>query len=276
MSFRNFLTSLTFFKHLLLAVVITLFAVFLVLTSLKYYSLHGESVEVPHLYGYSEYEFSALLKRLELKYAVTDSSYVESVAAGGVIDQVPDAGHRVKRGRTLFLTINAIAPEQVALPRLTDISLRQSLSQLESVGLIPGQITYKPSEFRNLVLMATIGGREVSAGQLIAKGTSVDLTVGSGGEMEMVFLPDLTGLTLNLARQIIAESMLTVGAVIYDNTVSSRNDSLYALIHRQNPDFKGATRVQSGSSVDLWVTTDENLIYRQTEGDNPENEEDQP
>ncbi len=260
MSIRNFLTSKTFLKHLLLAVVISLVAVYLVLTSLKLYTRHGEAIEVPNLYGLTENEFSRILDRLDLKYEITDSTYVEEVIAGGVIDQVPDAGHKVKSNRTLFLTLNAIAPEQVALPRLTDISLRQSLAQLETAGLIPGDIIYKPSEFRNLVLEAKIGGREVFPGEMVAKGTRVDLTVGSGDGSEMVTLPDLKGLTLGTARAILSEAMLAPGAIIYDNTVVSRYDSLNAVVWRQHPDFRQTNTVPAGSSVDIWVTTDENLL----------------
>jgi hypothetical protein len=262
MSIRNFLTSKTLLKHLLLAAVVSLVAVYLVLTSLKLYSRHGEVIEVPNLYGLTESEFIRILDRLDLKYEIADSAYVEEVVAGGVIDQVPDAGHKVKSNRTLFLTLNAIAPEQVALPRLTDISLRQSLSQLETVGLIPGDIIYKPSEFRNLVLEARVGGREVFTGEMIAKGTRVDLTVGSGDGSEMVSLPDLTGLTLGTARAILSESMLTTGAIIYDNTVISRYDSLNAVIWRQHPNIRQLSNIPAGSSVDIWVTTDQNLLNR--------------
>ncbi len=269
MSIRNFLTSKIFFRHFALAVGITSFAVFLILNSLKLYTRHGESIPVPDLKGLTEYEFSRILDQQHLKYIITDSTYVEEMVAGGVVDQVPDAGLRVKRNRKLFLTINAIAPEQIAIPPLTDISLRQSLAQIESAGLIPGDITYKPSEFRNLVLQATIGGREVVTGEMVAKGTRVDLVVGSGEEMELVFLPNVTGLTLQDARQIIAHSILSLGAVIYDNTIFSRTDSMLARVWRQHPDYRSVLNVHAGTSIDLWVTTDESKFIE----NNPENKE---
>ena len=243
MSIRNFLSSKTFIKHLAFSIGISLVAVFLILTSLKLYTRHGEAIVVPDLTGLTEYEFERLLKKSDLEYSITDSTFIEGMVAGSVVDQVPDAGHRVKRHRTLFLTINAIAPEQVVIPRLTDISLRQSLSQLESAGLIPGNITYKPSEYKNLVLEANIGGRVLGEGQTVAKGSKIDLIVGSGEEMELVFLPNLTGLTLQTAQLIVAESMLTIGAIIYDNTVVSRYDSLNARVWRQHPDYRSVLNV---------------------------------
>lgn len=273
MSIRNFLTSKTFFKHLASAIGISLVAVFLILISLKLYTRHGEAIVVPDLTGLTEYEFERLLRKSDLEYSITDSTYIEGMVAGSVVDQVPDAGHRVKRHRTLFLTINAIAPEQVKVPRLTDISLRQSLSQLESAGLIPGNITYKPSEYRNLVLEATIGGRDLQEGETVAKGSKIDLIVGSGEEMELVFLPNLTGLTLQTAQLIVAESMLTIGAIIYDNTVVSRYDSLNARVWRQHPDYRSVLNVNAGSSVDLWISMDDNKINQVNEEETEPQEE---
>jgi eukaryotic-like serine/threonine-protein kinase len=268
MGIRNFLTSRTFLKHLILATGISLAAIFLVLLSLKLYTRHGETIAVPDLYGYTEVEFREILEKLDLKYRITDSTYIENVTAGGVIDQVPEPGHGVKINRTLFITINAIAPEQVTIPRLTDISLRQSLAQLESAGLLPGEVTYKPSEFKNLVLQAKANNREVFEGDKVAKGTRIDLIVGSGQEMELVYLPVINGLTLETARQIIAESMLSVGAVIYDNTIISRYDSLNARVWKQQPDYRTIMQVNIGSSVDIWVSMDENKFIEDIEEEN--------
>ena len=271
MSIKRFLTSRLFFKHLILSIVISLAGVLFILTILKFYTLHGESSPVPDLYGLTEDEFSRLLQKSGMRYEIIDSTYMEEVVAGGVIDQVPDAGHNVKHNRVIFLTINAVAPEQIAIPRLTDISLRQSLSQLETSGLLPGAITYKPSEFHNLVLQATINGKEIRAGDFVSKGTRVDLVVGTGDNQQAVNLPDVKGLTLEMARQIISESMLNVGAVIYDVSVVNRYDSLNARVWRQHPDVSISSLVNTGSSIDLWVSLDESRFIGNNRDDNEEN-----
>jgi len=270
MSIKRFLTSRLFFKHLILSIVISLAGVLFILTILKFYTQHGESSPVPDLYGLTENEFSRVLHKSGMRYEIIDSTYMEEVVAGGVIDQVPEAGHHVKQNRVIFLTINAVAPEQVPVPRLTDISLRQSLSQLEASGLLPGEITYKPSEFHNLVLQATINGREIRAGESVSRGTRVDLTVGTGDNQQAVYLPDVKGLTLEMARQIISESMLNVGAVIYDISVVNRYDSLNARVWRQHPDVSVSSLVNTGSSIDLWVSLDESRFIGNSLNDNEE------
>jgi eukaryotic-like serine/threonine-protein kinase len=265
MHVRNFLSSKAFLKHFTLALGITLAVIFLVLTSLKVYTLHGKSVQVPDLYGLTENEFAEILDDANLEYVISDSTYINEVAAGGVIDQVPEPGQKVKKGRKLFLTLNAVSPEMVPVPPLTDISLRQSLSQIESAGLLPGDITYQPSEFRNLVLAAQIGGRKIITGEMVPKGTKIDLIIGSGQESGMIYLPDLTGLPLLTARQVLAENLLSVGAVVYDNSIVTRNDSLNARVWRQQPDASSVFEVNIGSSVDIWVSMDENKLIESSE-----------
>lgn len=257
MSLKQFLTSRLFFRHLALAVALVTVSILIVLLALKFYTRHGESLAVPDLLGMTEEQFSVVLEKSNLKYVIVDSTYKEEVVAGGVIDQVPDAGMHVKRNRKVFITINAVAPEQVSVPPLTDISMRQSLAQLESVGLLPGAITYKPSEFHNLVLEATYNGRRVITGELLPKGSQINLVVGTGDGRGSVSLPDLKGLTLDMARTTLIDSMLNLGAVIYDQTVLSRIDTLQARVWKQHPDRTGSRYVSVGASVDVWLTIDE-------------------
>ncbi len=257
MSLKQFLTSRLFFRHFALSVTIAAVTVLIVLLALKFYTRHGESLPVPDLLGMTEDQFSVVLDKSNLKYVIVDSTYKEEVVAGGVIDQVPDAGMHVKRNRKIFITINAVAPEQVSVPPLTDISMRQSLAQLESVGLLPGTITYKPSEYHNLVLEANFNGRRVITGEMLPKGSQINLVVGTGDGRGSVSLPELKGLTLDLARTILIDSMLTLGAVIYDQSVVSRIDTLQARIWKQHPDRSGSPFVSIGSSVDVWLTVDE-------------------
>lgn len=273
MSIKRFLTSTVFLKHLVLAGAASLLLVLLVLFMLKFYTRHGESFEVPDLYGFNIQESSPLIARSHLRYQIVDSTYIEELRPGVIVEQLPKAGHRVKRNRIIQLTINRWNPEQVAVPRLTDISLRQSLAQLEAAGLQPGEITMRPSEFQNLVLHATLQGRELLVGELVPRGTRIDLIVGTTGMQEQVYLPDFKGLTLDLTRQIMEELMLSSGAVIYDSSVVTATDSIYARVWRQQPDPSMSPFINRGAAVDLWVTTNEALFETPSESEASEEPE---
>lgn len=264
MSFKDFITSRLFLKHFLWSVGITLATIILVLMALKGYTRHGQSFPVPNVYGLTEEEFEKVLDKADLKYQVVDSTYNEEIQPGGVVDQIPEAGHHVKKNRVIYLTLNAMGPEEVLLPRVTDISYRQAVVQLESAGLVAGKVTYEPSEFHNLVLKARLNNRDIFEGEALPRGTVIDLVLGSGEGSGTTTLPDLRGLTLNEARGLLGNASLTVGSLFYDETVVSSDDSLSALIFRQHPSTDFAFQTAIGSSIDLWLTTDAARVEKGT------------
>ncbi len=263
MSLKEFLTSKEFFKQLVKSLAISLGLVFLALLMLQFYTRHGQALPVPELYGMTKDQYTSVLDDADLKFRVTDSTYTLEVPAGGVVDQIPDAGHLVKKNRTVYLTINAVSPEQVTIPRLTDISYRQALAQLESAGLIRGSVSYESSEFQNLVLKARIDGKEAREGEMVDKGTVVDLVVGKTGAAGQERLPDLTGMTLEEARKALYSTSLSLGVLLYDETVLSSADTLSAWVFRQHPSNAFTTFVTSGSEIDLWLTTDPSKAGRE-------------
>lgn len=256
MSFAKFLTSRRFFIHLLIAVLILLVLIIVVLQGLKMYTRHGESEPVPDFAGMTKEDAVRTAEQNNLRIEFIDSLFVEGATPGSVVDQVPEAGHPVKVNRKIFLTTNSIQPELVSLPRLVNISLRQAQVLVENSGLQIGQIRYQPSEYSNLVLEVQIDSTRISAGKKLAKGTMVDLVVGKTGNMQ-TSLPDLTGLTLDEAKSMLTESMLNSGVLIYDASVLTSEDSVQAVIWRQQPDPRITGSVPAGSSVDLWMTVDQ-------------------
>jgi hypothetical protein len=59
-----------------------------------------------------------------------------------------------------------------------------------------------------------------------------------------------------MAKNILNNTMLNTGVVIYDKTIVSENDSLNALVWKQYPSTKNTMQISLGTSVDLWLTTD--------------------
>ena len=185
-----------------------------------------------------------------------DSVYNKFSEPGTIVDQVPKSGKQVKEGRMIYLTMNALEPEKVKLPRVTDISFRQAEVLLDNCGLTIDSITYEPSEYNDLVLRVEQNSEDVGEGDMLVKGSSVVLVVGqSKGNME-TSLPDLHGLFLEDAHEALMNARLNLGVIIYDRSVSTKNDTLNARIWRQMPDNGVTPRVYLGSSVDLWLSVD--------------------
>lgn len=256
MRFIRFLTSRAFLINLVIAAILLAAVLFFTMRGLEKYTRHGQSNPVPDFTGMLPVEAQNMARQNNIKVEIVDSLYLDDAIPGTVVDQIPRPGHGVKLHRTIFLTINASNPETVTLPKLTDISFRQAQVLIENSGLQMGNITYRPSEFDNLVLGVQIDSTNLNPGKHLPKGTKIDLIVGRQMGNQTTPLPDLTGLTIDQARATLSASMLNPGVVIYDGTVFSVEDSLNARIWQQRPNPRSTPEILLGSSVDLWATID--------------------
>jgi beta-lactam-binding protein with PASTA domain len=224
---------------------------------LKLYTKNGQSNPVPDFYSMQVAEAQNLAQKAKLKVEVIDSSYNNEVAPGAIIDQVPEKGFGVKENRTVFLTINSKMPEQVIVPKLTNISFRQAQVLIENSGLVIGNIIYQPSEFNDLVLDVQKDSMQITAGEKLIKGESIDLVVGRVEGNTSTPLPSLIGLSINEASVELTNAMLNRGVIIYDESILSAEDSLNARVWKQRPTPKIQRDVNLGSNIDIWVTVDQ-------------------
>ncbi|MBV5312013.1 MAG: PASTA domain-containing protein [Prolixibacteraceae bacterium] len=256
MTLKEFLKSKTFKYNALAAVGITIFLIVLNMLALRIYTDHGESVEIPDLKGKTSREVKAILDNLDLRFQIQDSVYTQETAPGTVLDHYPKAGMKVKENRTVFITLCAISQEMIPMPQLTDISHRQATNLIESSGLIAGNIEYKPSEFPNLVLEQKANGRTVRVGEMIPKGTVIDLVLGTDSNGETSEVPTLFGRSLAEARLTIGEAFLNVGTITYDESFTSEDQKDKGLIWKQSPDPAEVFEVTHGTPIDIWLTID--------------------
>lgn len=256
MSLSRFLTSRSFLIQLAIAIIIIVALLFITLKSLEKYTRHGQSSPVPNFEGMSKPEAQKVAQHHNLLIEIVDSVFVDNVAPGAIVDQVPEAGHGVKQNRTIFVSINSTQPEMVTLPQLSDISFRQAQVLIENSGLRVGQVSYQPSQFNNLVLEVQFNGKKMNPGQKVPKGSEIHMVIGRTQGNTFTNLPDLTGFTLAEAEQIMVDAMLNSGVVIYDNTITTGTDSLEARVWRQTPSPDNSPSVLLGSFIDLWLTVD--------------------
>ena len=260
MSLKKFLFSRVFLKNLIIAIAIVILLIAGSMFALRIYTHHGEAFPVPDLKGLTEPEVKEKVAEMKLDYQIIDSVYISDDNPGSVIDQVPKPGFKVKQNRTILLTINAKSPEQVMLPKLRDISIRQAKVLIENSGLNLGEVSYVPSEYDDLVLKALYDSTEVFKGRILKKGERIDLVVGRVSGLEKTTVPDLAGLGIEDARLIISDAMLNMGVIIYDDSFTTKEDSLNARIWRQRPDPHTKPEIDMGTSVDMWVTVDQEKI----------------
>lgn len=271
MTLKEFFKTRFFIVNALAAVGITILLVVFIIVFLKVYTDHGDSIEIPDLNGKTTTEVADILSRKDLRFQIQDSIYAPISSPGTVLDQFPKPGMRVKKNRTIFLTICALTQEMISMPQLTDISYRQATNLIESSGLVAGNIEYKQSEFLNLVLEQKVNGRIVGNGELVPKGSIVDLVLGSDSDGSTSQVPVLFGNNLTEARVALDAVYLNIGTVSYDESFTSEDQKTQGQVWKQSPDPTEVLEVERGTSIDIWLTVDPAKLQVKPETKEPDN-----
>lgn len=167
-------------KNLLVIVGAGALIIFLLFLFAHVYTRHNQNIEVPVLSTLQVDEAKSILKSKGLKLEVVDSIYRKGAVPGSVIDQNPEPKSNVKRGRSIYVTIYSRMPQQIAIPGLTDFSLRQAQALLVSMGFTQLTIEETPSEYAGLVLSVIYRGKTLRPDEKVPAGSPLTLIVGSG------------------------------------------------------------------------------------------------
>lgn len=277
MEFLRFIFSKVFAKNLLIAIAIGLFMVIVTLIFLRIYTHHGQAITVPDLTGLTEEEVAVIVAARKLRYEVADSIFYKDIPRGTVAKQNPRPGSKVKAFRRIYLTLNAVSPERVPMPNVNGLSLREARMKLNTYGLNLGKISYKPDFAVNAVLEQKVNDTIATPGALVIKGSDINLVLGMGLSNVSTPVPDLTGFSLYMAREMLADRYLNLGGVIYDESVKTQTDTGFAFVYRQFPQAREDNKLFLGSNVDIWLTTDSTLLPKpeeilpEFETDDPQN-----
>lgn len=261
MSFLRFLASRTFFIHLGIAVILTIIIALVAFKLLDTYTLHGQSITLPDFTGRTLAELEQYQETHHFRFTVIDSFYNEKQLPGSIIMQDPIAGSPVKKGRNIYLTVIAGSPEQIVMPNLVNLSLRQAVSLLESYGLRTGYLTFVPDpeiEHGNLIKAQMLTGDTLQGGTIINKGSTIDLIIGKSPTYSEVPVPLVIGQTLDQAIRTLNKAALNVGSTSFlDN-----DEQEYYKVYRQSPDFADNSYLAMGSPVDLWLRSERNYDFQ--------------
>jgi beta-lactam-binding protein with PASTA domain len=251
MHLKEFILSKIFRKHLLAALLLTVVLLWLTMQILSLYTHRGESLAIPDFSGMTVAEAQRVAKKMSLRFEIEDSVYRVNKKAGTILMQNPGAGHKIKSGRMIYLTLVSSVPGQEEVPKLTDISLRQAKVLLESKGFVLGKVAFVPSEFNDLVLEQKNKGVPLLPGSRLDNGEAIDLVVGRSGSGNETFVPDFSGMALAEAQILLDLKQLQAGSIVFDNTVANRSDSMAARVISQFPLADSTIFVPAGSPVNL-------------------------
>jgi beta-lactam-binding protein with PASTA domain len=259
MSVVDFLKSRLFIKHLLLAIGLTIIVLYLIIFSLSFYTHHGESYTVPDFRGKLPEELRQTALESGSEFVVVDSLYDAKLPKGSVILQDPLPNSKIKHNRTIYLTIVSSEPEKVSMPNLIDLSLRQTISLLETYGLQVGSLEYIPDMAKNAVLKQKYRGVEIEAGKPIKKGSKIDLILGQGIGGDKMTLPFLLGKKQSEVMKILRASSLNIGSEVFEDS----KDTVHARVYKQSPAYGSVKLINMGQHIDVWYRSDKKVNFNE-------------
>ncbi len=259
MRWIDFLKSRLFFKHLLLATGLAFGILFLIIFSLSSYTHHGEFYTVPDFKGKQPSELLQYAEENGFEFVVVDSLYNAKLPTGSILLQDPLADSKVKHSRTIYLTVVSSEPEKVGMPDLRDLSLRQSISLLETYNLQVGSLEYIPDMAKNAVLHQKFKGVEIEPGKPIKKGSRIDLVLGQGMDGNKMQIPFLLGKKQSEVLKILRASSLNIGSEVFEDG----RDTVRSRVFRQSPAFGSGKVIQMGQSIDIWYRSDKKVNFKE-------------
>ncbi len=174
----DYVRSVYFWRTVLYLGIFIISVILLSSLYLKVYTRHNQSILTPAFEGRTLGEAQKIAKQKGLHLVVIDSIYEGVGKPGTIVDQTPPTNFKVKKGRTIFVTIKAYSPKMIAVPDVTQISLTQAEYDLKRLGLDVGKKIIKPSaNFDNLVLAMMYNGDTLQPGVKLPQGTKIDLIV---------------------------------------------------------------------------------------------------
>ena len=181
--FFSFKSNRYFWLNIIAMVVTVIVLLFFVMQWLSFYTHHGESVEIPHVNGLTVGQANDKLRERDLNYVVSDSAYNQFKPAGVILFVNPAEGQQVKKGRTVYITINTLSAPLHAIPDVADnSSSRQAEAKLLSAGFKLTDNELVPGE-RDWVYGVKCHGRQLVIGEKVPQGALLTLLVGDGEEV---------------------------------------------------------------------------------------------
>lgn len=242
---RQFLITFLAIATITGGLVFTLFSLIL-----PNYTRHGKGIVVPNVYQVTIQEAEKILSAANLTTVVQDCTYLADLPPLMVISQRPVSLSRVKRGRTVYLTLNKRQPTMVVLPKVVDLSLYHAQSTLESWKFEIGEVSFVPDFADNIVLRSSIKGRAATPGDRFPLGTKIDLVVGRAYDQVQVEIPNLIGYTYEEALQLLQQNNLILGSVVYN---PSGPENLTNRVFAQSPRAGYGDSIRAGYPIDIFI-----------------------
>lgn len=236
---------------------LVLFAVF---TWLKYYTNHGQQLELPDYIGQHISEASDDAEKRSFEIIVNDSIHIVGKKGGLIREQNPKGGSKVKENRKIYVTVTKHTADKITvadLPELygRDFNRKRKELAYKNINAKVKSYRYDSGEPDHILEVWYKGmqiiGRSVNKKKVeINVGDTLDFVLSSdgGGQFD---IPDLVCMTLSEAKWSLESSKLALGKVIENGSIDNPED---AYIISQSPSPSIVDKIATGEPINVTIS----------------------
>jgi beta-lactam-binding protein with PASTA domain len=202
-----------------------------------------QMVTVPNVEGLAQDAATTAITAAKLTGGTVTQQISNTVATGKVISQDPASGSSVAQGSPVNLVISS-GPQMVTVPNVEGLAQDAATTAIAGAKLTVGTVTQQTSD---TVTTGKVISQDPANGNSVAQGSPVNLMISSGPQMATV--PNVEGLTQDLATTAITAAKLMVGTV----TQQTSNTVAAGKVISQDP--ANGRSVTQGSPVNLVISS---------------------
>jgi eukaryotic-like serine/threonine-protein kinase len=198
-----------FFGLLFRALILVTVALVCALTAMRF-AIHGREVAVPKFIGLTPTEADRAAFASGLTLQIENRFYSTEVAAGRILNQVPEAGEKVRRGWRVRVA-ESMGPQRVSVPNVVGQSERAAEINLIRRGLQVGTVT--TAHFPDTT-PDTVVAQSPSADAEGVSSPKVNLVIARyDPDAHAIVMPDLVGRSLDDATRVLVSAGMRVGKI---------------------------------------------------------------
>ncbi|MYU22880.1 Stk1 family PASTA domain-containing Ser/Thr kinase [Streptomyces sp. SID8352] len=197
------------------------------------------TVPVPLLVGQTQEEAGKLLTNRDLKMGTVEKKPCEDQEAGTVCEQDPKQGTEVEKDSVVNLVISTGAPK-ADVPDVKGQTYADAERALKDKGF---EVDKRSEE--STATPDTVLSQDPAGGTELKKGSTVTLTVAR--ETAKVTVPDLSGKTPDVAKQLLDSKGLVLGSQTQEESAAQAEGTVF------EQSFAPGTDVDRGSTVDIKI-----------------------
>ena len=164
-------------------------------------------INVPDVVGKSSVVAQQILEDKNLRVKIVEAND-DSVPAGQVVSQYPEAGAKVKEQRLVTITVSK-GGQELTMPDLKSMSRSNAEEKLKKMGLKLGAVFEENAKEP----ACTVINQDPRSGSKITKGQTVDITVSLGEKKKEITVQNYTGLSVDSAKSNLEANGLSLGGI---------------------------------------------------------------